>query len=110
MTDLLHTVLSAALGGIVAGILSGFAAWNAIRVTLAKQQQKLEDHIVEVNRRFERIEKVVGIDGTQPAFMRREETEAAFQHNDERWETVQDVLAELRAGQKEIRALMDERG
>lgn len=87
-----HEVYSA----VIAAAFAGIGAWVAVRVSLARVDQRLSDHMTSSDRRFERIEKVVGITGDPPAFLTAAEWRA-------RMEYVTKKLDELSAIQQELR-------
>ena len=61
-------------GPLISAILVGVVSWTAVRVSVAKIQQQLTDKAENDNRRFDRIERIVGIaEGDGSAFVRRSE-------------------------------------
>jgi len=81
--------LAAALPHLLA---AGIGAYAAVRVGLARLDQKLSDHVLKDDERFLRIEKALGISGDNaaPMFMPSAETRVRFAQ-------LADQVAELRA-------------
>jgi hypothetical protein len=106
MNNLLAELLPTFISSLAGGALAAGVAWVAMRVTLAKVEQRLADHIGEDHRRFAVIERAIGIDGSTPAFVRREEADVHVSIANARWEQIQGALTELRNGQKDIMELV----
>jgi hypothetical protein len=81
------------LSALFGGMLAAAGAWVAIRVTLARIEQRLEAH----DERLVKIEAAVGMDGkTHAAFIGRDEANARIQQAEQRWVEIRATLAELR--------------
>ena len=93
--------MPAFLSAMFGGALAAAGAWVAIRVTLARLEQRLEAHA----ERLTKIEAAVGMDGkAQGSFLTRDEANARIERADERWAEVQRSLAELREMLAAVRA------
>jgi len=91
----LMSLAAALIGGAAAAITS----WAAIRVCVARIEQRLSDHIVESDRRITSVEALLGFEGRAAAFLRRDEAEIHIKAGDEFKLMIQDRLEELRQGQ-----------
>jgi hypothetical protein len=86
-------VANAFLGALLAGIVSGIGSFIAVRISLARQEQRMQDHINEDDRRFGRIERALGISGEGVAmFMTGAETRARLDQLADRLEDVRRML------------------
>jgi hypothetical protein len=81
------------LSALFGGILAAAGAWVAIRVSMARLEQRLEAH----DERLMKIEGAVGMDGRSHAsFIGREEANVRNQQAEQRWTEIRTALAEMR--------------
>ena len=100
MTSFEVQIIVSLVSALLARGLAGAGAVIAMRDSLTRMDQRLKDHVGEANRRFERVEKVVGINGDEPMFLTAIEARLRFQHVDakamEIGASVEEVATELR--------------
>ena len=83
------------VGPVIAGGLAALGAFIAVRVSVARIDSTVKAHMKESDRRFDRVERVVGITGDPPVFLTAAEWRA-------RMEAIVQQLDDLKADLKEV--------
>lgn len=88
------------MSALFGGALAAVGAWVAIRVSLARLEQRLEAH----GERLGKVEAAVGMDGkNQASFITRDEAHVRILQGEERWAEVKARLSELREMLAEVK-------
>jgi hypothetical protein len=117
LTPFAEQIALTILGAGIAGSLTAFGAWVAMRVTVAKLEQKIADdktsidtrfadHREEIDRRFTRVERIVGINGDPPVFLTAAEWRVHASSTASALDTLDARFREVANGQREIRDLV----
>jgi len=117
LTPFAEQIALTMLGAGIAGSLTAFGAWISMRVTIAKIEQRIAgdktamdtrfaDHREDIDRRFTRVERIVGINGDPPVFLTAAEWRVHASATASALDTLDARFREVANGQREIRDLV----